>query len=305
MTPRKLFVPVVVSTMMMCAVSAQDTGQLAKDAAAAYDAKAYEQSGFLYAAAVVSGAASRTNTYNAACSFALAGRSDLAFEFLDRAIAAGWTNVGHLEADTDLDSLRKDARWSKMMAAARAAEDELGKGVKLPELRRELLDRMAEDQKFRMTMTRLMRENDDGTYMISMDHPALLEFGNVDERNTARMKDIIKQHGWPGKSLVGKDGSHAAWLLVQHADADPEFQNHCLALIATAQAQGEATAVELAYLTDRVRVAQGKPQVYGTQFRTENGEFGPAPIEDPDNVDKRRQAIGLGTLAEYARSMQN
>jgi hypothetical protein len=40
----------------------------------------------------------------------------------------------------------------------------------------------------------------------------------IDEDNTTRMKAIVQQYGWPGPELVGKDGSQAAFTLVQHAD---------------------------------------------------------------------------------------
>jgi hypothetical protein len=52
---------------------------------------------------------------------------------------------------------------------------------------------------------------------------------------------------------------------------------------------------------DRVLVNQGKKQVYGTQFDTDQatGKCEPKPIEDPDHVDERRIRAGMGTLAEY------
>jgi hypothetical protein len=119
------------------------------------------------------------------------------------------------------------------------------------------------------------------------------------------MKVIIQQHGWPGRSLVGYDGAHAAWLLVQHADADAEFQTRCLGLVKVAVAQGEAAAKDWAYLIDRVRVSRQQPQVYGTQFKqSADGGFQPHPIEDPTHVDERRKSVGLGSLAEYEQQMQ-
>jgi hypothetical protein len=47
-------------------------------------------------------------------------------------------------------------------------------------------------------------------------------------------------------------------------------------------------------------VVEGKPQRYGTQFK--GGK--PQPIEDEANVDARRKAIGLNTMAEYAKDME-
>src|SRR5205085_1172028 len=79
--------------------------------------------------------------------------------------------------------------------------------------------------------------------------------------------------GWPGKSLVGVDGANAAWLLVQHADQGRAFQKRCLPLLEAAVKKGEATGVQLAYLSDRVRVGAGEKQVYGTQFRTVDGKL--------------------------------
>jgi hypothetical protein len=113
---------------------------------------------------------------------------------------------------------------------------------------------------------------------------------------TTRIREIVAAHGWPGRTLVGDDGASAAWLLVQHADDDPEFQDRALELMRAAVEAGEADAGELAYLTDRVRVAQSRPQVYGTQF----GRTGPHPIEDPDALDERRAAVGLEPFGDYA-----
>ena len=130
------------------------------------------------------------------------------------------------------------------------------------------------------------------------------KFAQVDERNTARMKEVVAKYGWPGQSLVGKDGANAAWLLVQHADHDREFQRQCLKLLGDAVKGGEATGQQLAYLTDRVRVADKQPQLYGTQFTTVGGKFQPQPIEDEKNVDQRRKEIGLPPMAEYRRLME-
>jgi Family of unknown function (DUF6624) len=72
-----------------------------------------------------------------------------------------------------------------------------------------------------------------------------------------------------------------------------------------AQAEGEVKPANIAYLEDRVRVGEGRPQLYGTQFYIdEAGIFGPQPIEDAGHVDERRQAVGLQPLSDYAHDMQ-
>lgn len=61
----------------------------------------------------------------------------------------------------------------------------------------------------------------------------------------------------------------------------------------------------LAYLVDRVRVAEGKPQVYGTQWGS-NADGNPeprTPIEDEANVDILRASVGLGTIDDYLEEL--
>ena len=116
---------------------------------------------------------------------------------------------------------------------------------------------------------------------------------------SARAAEIVDEHGWPGRSLVGDDGASAIWLLIQHADHDVELQERCLDLMRTAVQAGEASQSELAYLTDRVYVNRGRPQVYGTQFFGEGESYRPRPIADPKGLDERRAAVGLQPFAEY------
>lgn len=127
----------------------------------------------------------------------------------------------------------------------------------------------------------------------------------VDKGNTERMKKIISQYGWPGKSLVGDEAANGAWLLVQHADHDVEFQKDALRLLREAVAKGEAEKINEAYLVDRIRVKDGQPQVFGTQFyEDENGLFGPRPIEDSQGVEERRKQFGLQPFLDYEKSMR-
>jgi len=117
--------------------------------------------------------------------------------------------------------------------------------------------------------------------------------------NTRWLEELLATRGWPGHTLVGTDGAEAAWLLAQHADRDPELQRSFLEALRGAVAAGEASRANLAYLEDRVRVHDGRPQLYGTQFTVTDGEFGPCPIEDPARLDERRAEVGLDPFAAY------
>jgi len=116
----------------------------------------------------------------------------------------------------------------------------------------------------------------------------------IDHHNTQAMKKIVARYGWPGEKLVGQMGAQAAWLLVQHADHDREFQKQCHRLLEAAVESKDAEPTHLAYLTDRICVGDGLPQIYGTQL-----EY---PIHDPEHVDERRVAVGLPALADYLAS---
>lgn len=122
---------------------------------------------------------------------------------------------------------------------------------------------------------------------------------NVDSQHTQEMKEIIDQIGWPTFPKVGEQASGSAWLLVQHADHNVKFQKKCLGLMKKVP-KGAIQKQNIAYLEDRVRVNQGRPQVYGTQFeKVGKHDCRPKTLEDPENVDQRRKSMGLGSLAEY------
>jgi len=162
------------------------------------------------------------------------------------------------------------------------------------ELRAELLARREEDQRIRHAA---MEASDPKTGRLPDNLGA--EWNRIDTANTEWLNDLVDARGWPGRSLVGEDGAKAAWLLAQHADQSRDLQRKFLDLLRGAVATGEAAGFDLAYLEDRVRVADGRPQLYGTQFQGLGEDLAPCPIEDPDGLDERRAAVGLPPFAEY------
>lgn len=127
------------------------------------------------------------------------------------------------------------------------------------------------------------------------------EVQRVDAANFNELVAIIDQHGWPGRSLVGARASGGAWGVIQHASI--ESIKKYLPVMTQAMKAGELDGALVATSVDRVLVADGKPQTYGTQFREENGEMVPFPIADAAGVDARRAEVGLQPLAEYKALM--
>jgi hypothetical protein len=177
---------------------------------------------------------------------------------------------------------------SPLLAAPRSSGAELNL-----DLRRELLRMSRDDQEARKALLEAPG-----------DAPLQERITALDRRHVSRLKEIVKRHGWPRRSLVGEDGAGAAWLLIQHADTDRAFQKRCLTLMAPLLAKDEVRKPDFAYLTDRVLVADGKKQRYGTQFQLKDGRLEAYPLEDPDRVDERRKTVDLGPLAEFRKELE-
>ncbi|MCB0414110.1 MAG: hypothetical protein KDD50_07240 [Bdellovibrionales bacterium] len=130
-------------------------------------------------------------------------------------------------------------------------------------------------------------------------------FTSLDEENTHDLKDILKRYKWINISQFGEKADRDAWLIVQHADNDPEFQKEILSVLKNLWEQGETNAANYAYLFDRVQssfsdLSKQRPQKYGTQGKCVGpGKWEPLPIEDKEHVDSRRSKLGLPPMSEY------
>jgi hypothetical protein len=166
-------------------------------------------------------------------------------------------------------------------------------------LRRALLARAASDQEARAVMTRRLQQG------VALDSSVAQAMEVVDTANTTWLKRVVREHGWPRISLVGRDGESAAFLIAQHADRDTAFQASMLPLLERAYASGEAEGQQVALLTDRVATARGMPQSYGTQSLIVDGRVTLKPIADSAGVDARRARLGLRPLREYVRMLES
>ena len=154
-------------------------------------------------------------------------------------------------------------------------------------LRQNLREMAAEDKE---TSDRLAKTGE----LFEGYHP---EMEQVHLKNARELERMLDERGWLGKSLVGIDGAENAWLIVQHAISLPNFQRKCLRLIEKAVAEGEAEAWQAAYLEDRIRFFEGKPQRYGTQSDwNERGEMQVYALEDEEKVNDYRAQVGLEPL---------
>ena len=272
--------------------------ELIKKANAFYDGKEYRQSAETYSSAFASnGNKGRVNDrYNAACSWALAGNIDSAFSQLIRIANAHYTDYNHLTTDPDLESLHTDARWKDVCSQVKQNKEKDEAGL---------------DQHLVATLDTIFRN--DQQYRLQIN-PVAEKYG----RDSKEMKDlwktinendsidlikvtaIIDKYGWPGPDVVGQQGNQAVFLVIQHTDI--KTQEKYLPMMREAVKNKKAAASSLALLEDRVALRQGKKQIYGSQVHgSPDGNPWLSPLEAPDNVDKRRAAVGLEPLADYLR----
>ncbi|GAA3392968.1 DUF6624 domain-containing protein [Cryptosporangium minutisporangium] len=127
-----------------------------------------------------------------------------------------------------------------------------------------------------------------------------LEWRRVTAAHGDRLAEIMARHGWPTAGLVGEEAARCAWKIAMHADRQLDVQRRALALLEEAVAAGEGSPRDLAMLRDRVRVNEGRPQIYGTQIAgVVDGAPVPWPVADPERMDELRAEVGLASFAEH------
>jgi hypothetical protein len=155
-------------------------------------------------------------------------------------------------------------------------------------LEKALLDMEARDQALRAELTATGELND-------RYHPRMEELHRA---NASRLRQIIAVFGWPGQALVGEKGAQAAWRIAQHSIGEPAFMRQCRDLINAAATNGDAPRWQYAFIDDRIRVYEGKPQRYGTQLRQGANGMEPCPLENEARINSMRMQAGLPPLAQ-------
>lgn len=276
-------------------VYGQSYKSLSSQAIAAYDRQDYSTAVNLFKEAFKIEHNSKGDVYDAACSAALSGNKDLAFEWLELSIKNGWTNLNHMKSDKDLLSLHSDARWSKIVDDLQKVVDKIEANYDKA-LQKELLEIYKEDQDIR-------HEFIEATKKYGFESKQADSLGHLmaakDVANLTKIKNILDKRGWVGPDVVGSQANQALFLVIQHSDL--ETQQKYLPMMREAVKNKKASGSSLALLEDRVALGEGRKQSYGSQIGTDkvSGKNYVLPLDDPDNVDVRRAKVGLGPIAEY------
>lgn len=260
-----------------------------------YNAKDYKNSGHAYSSAFKY-ASSSNDRYNAACSWALAGYPDSAF-FQLNLIASNYHDYNHISTDSDLNSLHNDERWIPLIEIIKHSKEKSEEKRNKP-LVAKLDSIYNDDQSYRIKAQELQKKHGSN----SEEFKALWKTVHIkDSINLIKVTTILDKYGWLGSEEVGSQGNTTLFLVIQHADL--KTQEKYLPMMREAVKNGKAYGSSLALLEDRIEIRNGRKQIYGSQIgMTEDNKYYVSPLLDPDNVNKRRASVGLGTLEEYVKN---
>ncbi len=240
--------------------------------------------------------------YTARC-FAKLNKIDSAVYFLKKCTHSDLV-VKKLLSDTALNDLRNDSLIFKTLTMYFSnIYNDTGTNALL---KNQLTGMKEGDQKLRYRIDQIdtTKNIDSATYQTTLH--ALWDIQQkIDDSDLEVLKSIVKIYGWPTYSLVGKEASYDAWLILQHCNGRDSFQKTCLPLIEVAVRNKQASEQNLAYLKDRILMRKGRKQIYGTQFEIINHKASLWPVENEEELDVRREKTGLEPIGIQEKTSYN
>ncbi|MBI9056111.1 MAG: OmpA family protein [Bacteroidales bacterium] len=219
--------------------------------------------------------------------YAMTEQIDSAFYLLNFLIEREKDNLpfSTLEGIKEFEKIKKNVEWENLRKKCIQFRNAHEAKLNIP-LRDSILEMRRIDNYYQEKFDSIMFTNDS------------ISIKSFKEKWKATVKEndliltiIIDKYGWPTRELVGNFASSEVFFIVQHS-SDLELQKKCLILLKKATDKNTSDLVQIAYLEDRILVKSGQKQLYGTQYK--KGKL--YPIQDPDNLNKRRAQIGLGSI---------
>jgi len=168
-----------------------------------------------------------------------------------------------------------------------------GSGTNL-DLKKRLLQMKEEEEGLRRDLI------DNSGY--ALEKQERLEAG--ERKLTSELKDIVREHGWPTIQLVGMEASETASLILSRS-SDLEFQREWVSRLGQMVERDEIAGSAIAPVIDSILHSEGKPQLFGSLFRFEGDFMIMEPVQDPQNLDRRRARYLLPPMKETVRIMED
>ena len=198
-------------------------------------------------------------------------------------------------------SLIKDQRWKKIEDSQLNKYETANEPIRNRTFARELFRMIIKDQGFMYAgnIERKKYMQNGGYFSTPAIYPVLAIEEKNHKENTEELLELLNKYGWPTASQVTEYAAAGAALIINHTNY--EIRSKYFPMLEKAFKEGEAQPLRYAKMRDRLLVEEGKEQLFGTQWKFENSKRLPHPIKEPENVDKRRSEIGLGTLSIYLK----
>lgn len=151
-----------------------------------------------------------------------------------------------------------------------------------------------------------IRSRDSLIELYGVDHDLVKEQNLIIDKNHAineeKVKTILDKYGWPTKEMIGEQGNWTICNVIQHSENKVRLQY--LPLMRQAVNDKKLEPRFLVRAEDRIATERGDLQIYGGQMKyyTETKSFNLWPVYDPENIDKRRTAIGLDSIAIFLQN---
>lgn len=236
--------------------------------------------------------------YNYACVLSADGQVDSAFKYLY--IACTHDTSPNAFCDADFFTLRKDRRWNDFETyLISSLQKKSNNAIRDIEYAKKLWLMLANDQAYYDCIKTAQIK-------IGMNSTVVKALWDLKKRinddNQKELEQMVEAKGWPKKSQVGEYAATAAFLVIQHSDA--ERQRKYLPAIKKLCEEQEARWSNYALMYDRVETSENKPQKYGSQlrFNDQTQKYELFPLLDETKVDEWRKEVGLGPLADYVAS---
>jgi hypothetical protein len=124
---------------------------------------------------------------------------------------------------------------------------------------------------------------------------------DIDKKNQQIVVSTIEKCGFPSVEKHGYKSVETVFLVIQHAGKS--LREKYFPQIKKSADQGDLQWSKVALMEDRMLMDKGEKQKFGSQVHKKNGsdKWALYPIEDPQNVNKRRAQVGLDPIEEYLK----
>lgn len=242
--------------------------------------------------------------YQLACFHSLKKDTIKSFNYLYKAIKMGAYGDDIL-SDTDFEPLHSTKKWRSVKDTLIIIYLNRYPDIKNKDLSVKLWLMGIDDQSTRSLRSNYKKPFPD--YNTREWKKLNRQFRKEAKKRTKFILSLINEGYYPLYSDVGQEAADAALFIIQHSQKKKLFKK-ALPLLKDAVENKEANGVNYALVLDRYLMRTNKKQIYGTQYwrysidtTDEMSDLEFWPIENENEVNKRRASIGLDPIEEMAR----